>query len=185
VNPLFFENQMAFRQWLEANHKTANELWVGFYKVHSTKHNMTWSQSVDQALCFGWIDGIRKSIDGDSYCIRFTPRKKTSNWSAVNIIKVNELSRQGLMAPAGLDIFNQRKQEKSEIYSYENKPEKLSTDLEKRFKSNAAAWVFFSNQAPSYRKTALYWVMDAKRDATRTSRLEKLIKACEEGIKLF
>lgn len=185
MNPIFFENQIAFRHWLEANHKTENELWVGFYKVHSEKHNMTWSQSVDQALCFGWIDGIRKSIDGDSYCIRFTPRKKSSNWSAVNIIKVNELTRQGLMTPAGLEIFSHRKDDKSEIYSYENKPEKLSAELEQHFKSNAAAWGFFSNQAPLYRKTALYWVMGAKQDATRWNRLEKLIRACEEGIKLF
>jgi uncharacterized protein YdeI (YjbR/CyaY-like superfamily) len=113
--PIFFRDQKEFRKWLEKNHKTSTELLVGFYKVNSGKPNMTWSQSVDEALCFGWIDGIRRSIDKESYCIRFTPRKPTSNWSNVNIKKVEELKRKGLMTKSGLDAYKKRKDLKAGI----------------------------------------------------------------------
>jgi uncharacterized protein YdeI (YjbR/CyaY-like superfamily) len=146
---------------------------------------MTWSESVDQALCFGWIDGVRRSIDQESYCIRFTPRRPGSNWSAVNLKKVEELTRQGLMQKAGLEIFRQRKESSSEIYSYENKPEKLRDDFEKKFKESVNAWTFFTSQAPSYKKTATYWVMSAKQESTKLRRLEKLIEASEAGKRLF
>ena len=185
MNPHFFSSPSEFRKWLENNHHKAKELLVGFYKVSTAKPSMTWSQSVDEALCFGWIDGVRKSLDNDSYCIRFTPRKPSSNWSAINIQKVETLTKQGLMQPAGLASFEKRKEDKSAIYSYENKPENLSDAFEQQFKTHPEAWSFFTGQAPSYQKTAIYWVMSAKQENTRISRLEKLIKSCEAGLKLF
>ena len=182
---VFFENQNDFRQWLEENHQTETELLVGYYKVGSGKASMTWPESVDQALCFGWIDGIRRSIDAESYSNRFTPRKSNSNWSAVNIKKVEELTRAGLMAPAGLLAFSRRKPEKSEIYSYENEPAVLSPEFEARFKANPAAWNFFNTQPPSYRKPRISWIMAAKQEQTRVSRLDKLIKASERKQRLY
>ena len=130
MTPIFFTNQANFRMWLEKNHKKETELLVGFYKKDSGKLNMTWSQSVDEALCFGWIDGVRRSIDKDSYCIRFTPRRPSSNWSSVNIKKVEELIKQGLMQPAGLEIYKLRKEEKSGVASYESGTKQLDKYLE-------------------------------------------------------
>ena len=140
---------------------------------------MTWSQSVDEALCFGWIDGVRKSIDENSYCIRFTPRKPTSIWSAVNIKKVEELTKQGLMQPAGLASFEKRTDNNSKIYAYEIAEVKFSADFEKQFKANKKAWDFFQSLAPSYRKLSTNWVMSAKQEVTRMRRLSKLIADCE------
>ncbi len=180
MNPIFFENPQAFRVWLEENYTTAKELIVGYYKVSTGKPSMTWSESVDQALCFGWIDGIRRSIDDESYCIRFTPRKPNSNWSAVNIKKVDELIASGQMTPAGMKLFEMRKEAKSEVYSYENRIETFPPEVEKRFQQNEKAWAFFSKQAPSYRKTAIYWVMSAKQEATFEKRFAQLIKSSEE-----
>ena len=180
----FFPHQSDFRKWLEENHKTEKEIIVGFYKVGTGKPSLTWPEAVDQALCFGWIDGIRRSIDKDSYCNRFTPRRPNSNWSAVNIQKVEELKRKGLMKPAGLELYNIRKENKSEVYSYENKPEKLPVHLEKIFTANEKAWSFFTSQAKSYQKTTMYWIMSAKREKTRLSRLNKLILACEQSKRL-
>lgn len=173
--PIFFANQNLFREWLEANHKTSTELLVGFYKVATKKPSMTWSESVDQALCFGWIDGVRKSIDQDSYCIRFTPRKPTSIWSAINIAKVQKLTKQGLMRSAGNEAFKKRKQEKSGIYSFENKTKQLSDAYEQKFKADQKAWEFFTAQAPSYQKTITHWIMSAKQESTQLARLEKAI----------
>lgn len=184
MKPVFFPKQSDFRKWLEKNHDKETEVLVGFYKVGSGKPSLTWSQSVDEALCFGWIDGVRKSIDEESYSIRFTPRKPKSIWSAINIKKVEELTKQGLMHPAGLAAFNKRDENKSKIYAYEREHAKLDKEFEKRFKSNKKAWAFFQLQAPYYRKVATYWVMSAKQEATRISRLEKLIKASEAGQKV-
>jgi uncharacterized protein YdeI (YjbR/CyaY-like superfamily) len=181
----FFAKQHEFRKWLEKNYTKETELIVGFYKVGSGKENMTWPQSVDEALCFGWIDGIRKSIDEESYCIRFTPRKPGSNWSAVNIKKVEILTKNGLMKPAGLKIYNNRKEKKSELYSYENKPEKLTAAYEKIFKADKKAWDFFSSQAPSYQKTIFFWILSAKQEKTRVTRLEKVINASSQLMKIF
>lgn len=175
MTPTFFAKQSNFRKWLEKNHETQTELLVGFYKVGSGKPSMTWPQSVDEALCFGWIDGVRKRIDDDSYSIRFTPRKPTSIWSAINIKKVGELTDQGLMQPAGLAAFEKRKDSKSMIYAYENEPAKLSPEFEKKFKTNKKAWNFFAAQAPSYQKTIFHWIMRAKQETTRASRLDKVI----------
>jgi uncharacterized protein YdeI (YjbR/CyaY-like superfamily) len=180
MTPLFFSKQSEFRKWLEENHKTETELIVGYYRVGSGKPSITWSESVDQALCFGWIDGVRRSIDKDSYCIRFTPRKPSSIWSAVNIKKVEMLVEKGLIQPPGLEAFRKRKEEKSEIYSFESKTKKLSEDFEIKFKSNANAWNFFVSQTLSYQKTIIHWIMTAKQEATRLSRLEKTIAESEK-----
>jgi uncharacterized protein YdeI (YjbR/CyaY-like superfamily) len=184
MEPIYFINQEEFRKWLEKNHKTETELLVGYYKVDSGLPSMTWSQSVDQALCFGWIDGIRRSIDDKRYCIRFTPRKPTSIWSKINIDKVGELKKKGLMSPMGLAAFNKRKNSKSGIYSFENRPAKLSDDLEAGFKTNKKAWDFFISQAPSYKKMVTFWIMSARQEKTRLARLEKLIIASEKQNRL-
>lgn len=178
---MFFENPEQFRSWLEKNHTKENELLVGFYKVGTKKPSITWSESVDQALCFGWIDGVRKSIDEHSYSIRFTPRKPTSIWSAINIKKVEELTKSGLMTPEGLKAFELRKEEKSGIYSHEKEAATLDPEFEKQFKTHKKAWEFFNNQAPSYRKVMLHWIMSAKQEKTRLSRLEKTIRESELG----
>jgi uncharacterized protein YdeI (YjbR/CyaY-like superfamily) len=181
MTPIFFSSQAEFRKWLGKNHNTENEILVGFRKVASGALNMTWSQSVDAAISYGWIDGVRKSIDKDSYCIRFTPRKNTSNWSLINIRKVEELQKQGLMHPSGIDAFNNRKEAKSGIYSFENRGKPLSDDLKNHFKANKTAWEFFTRQAPSYQKTMIYWINSAKQESTRLSRLETLISECHKG----
>ena len=177
----FFSSQAEFRKWLEKNHDKKTELLVGFYKVGSGKANMTWSESVDQALCFGWIDGVRKSIDENSYSIRFTPRKPSSIWSAVNIKKIKELTKQGLMREAGLAVFNKRKDSKSPGYSFEQSEVKFSPAFEKQFKANKKAWKYFAELAPSYRKTSIHWVMSAKQEATQIKRLNMLIADSEKG----
>jgi len=183
MKPVFFANALAFRKWLEKNYKKEKELWVGYYKKHTGKSNMTWSESVDQALCFGWIDGIRKGIDEESYCNRFTPRKPKSNWSEINIKKVKQLIKDGLMHPAGLELYKNRKKKDAGAHSYENKPTKLPPALEKKFKSDKTSWKFFQSQSPSYQKTMFFWILSAKKEETQVMRLEKLIKANKEGKK--
>lgn len=185
MSPIFFANASEFRNWLEANHQTEKEVLVGYYKVGTKKPSLTWSESVDEALCFGWIDGIRRSVDNESYCNRFTPRNPKSNWSAINIKKVEELIRQGRMKPAGLAAYEKRTEARSEVYSYENKPEQFSPELEAHFREHSAAWEFFSNQSTSYKRTVMYYIMGAKQEATRFSRLEKLIQACNEGKRMI
>lgn len=179
MKPKFFPSQEDFRKWLEENHQKESELLVGFYKLGTKKPSMTWSESVDQALCFGWIDGIRKSIDEESYQIRFTPRKSTSIWSAVNIKKIEELIKKGLMFPAGIAAFENRKEHKSRIYTYENKPTEFPENFLEQFKSNKKAWEYFENLAPSYKKTSMFWVMSAKQEATQIKRLQQLIADSE------
>ena len=185
MQPVFFENQSEFRKWLEKNHLNETELVVGFYKVSSGKPSMTWSESVDQAICFGWIDSIRKTVDSESYCIRFTPRNPKSIWSEVNIKKVESLLEKGLMAPKGLELFTNRKEDKSSLYSYENKPVELPTEFRKRLESNKEAFEFFDKQSNSYKRTAYFWVLNAKLEKTRIDRLEKLIQKSENQQKIF
>lgn len=180
----FFKTQDDFRKWLESHHEKEIELIVGFYKVNSGKPSMNWSQSVDQALCFGWIDGVRKSIDKESYSIRFTPRRITSNWSAININKIEELTKAGLMKPAGLKAFSLRKESKSEIYSYENETIILDSNYEKQFRENKIAWDFFMKQAPSYKKAVMRWIMSGTQEKTKQSRLEKTIKESERQMRV-
>lgn len=184
MKPRFFKNHIAFRKWLDKNHNKKTELIVGFYKVKSGKLNMTWSQSVDEALCYGWIDGIRRSIDEESYSIRFTPRRPNSIWSAVNINKVEELTKNGLMRPAGLAIYKLKNESKSHNYTYENVHVKLSEEFLKIFKSNKKAWIFFQTMSPTYRKLATRWIMSAKREETRIKRLNTLITDSEEEKKI-
>lgn len=175
MNATFFPAPQDFRKWLEKNHKTETEIIVGFYKIGSGKKSITWSEAVDQALCFGWIDSVRRSIDDESYSNRFTPRKPTSIWSAINIQKVEDLTKAGLMQPAGLEAFQLRKENKSRIYSHETENIKLSDVYEKQFKANKKAWEFFEKQAPSYQKVTIHWIMSAKQQKTQISRLEKTI----------
>jgi uncharacterized protein YdeI (YjbR/CyaY-like superfamily) len=182
--PTFFATPAAFRKWLEKHHAAESELLVGFYKRDSGKPSITWPESVDQALCFGWIDGVRKRIDDVSYTIRFTPRKSVSNWSAINIARVAELTKLGLMSPAGLRAFEKRREDKSAIYAYENKVRTLPPADEKRFRANRKAWAFFTAQAPSYQRVAIYWVTSAKREETRERRLATLIDDSANGRRL-
>ena len=181
MTPIFFAKQSDFRKWLQKNHKTESELLVGFYKVGSGKPSMTWSQSVDEALCFGWIDGVRKSIDEDRYQIRFTQRRPGSNWSAVNIKKIEELTKKGLMQPAGLAAFEKRTENKSRVYSFEREKAELTKDFIRQFKANKKAWEYFQALAPSYRKISTHWVMSAKQESTRIKRLNQLISDSEAG----
>jgi uncharacterized protein YdeI (YjbR/CyaY-like superfamily) len=184
MKPHFFESPADFRKWLAKNHASASELLVGFYKKDSGKPSITWPESVDQALCFGWIDGVRRGIDDVSYSIRFTPRKKTSTWSAVNIARVAELTKLGLMQPAGLRAFEQRREDKSAIYAYENAVRTLDAADEKKFRANKKAWEFFNAQPPGYRRLCIYWVTSAKKEETRARRLATLIDDSAAGRRL-
>jgi uncharacterized protein YdeI (YjbR/CyaY-like superfamily) len=180
----FFKTQEDFRKWLEKNHETADELLVGFWKRGSGKRAMTWSESVDQALCFGWIDGVRRRVNDEAYTIRFTPRRANSIWSKINIDKIAELKTKDLMRSAGLAAFEKRKDAKSAIYSYENQPKEFAPEYEKRFQKNKKAWKFFEEQPPGYRRLMIFRVMSAKQEATRGKRLEELIAASAEGKRL-
>ncbi|MEM7370555.1 MAG: YdeI/OmpD-associated family protein [Bacteroidota bacterium] len=184
MEPTFFETGAEFRDWLVGHHTSEKELWVGYYKKASGIPSMTWPESVDQALCFGWIDGIRKSVDAVSYKIRFTPRNPKSIWSAVNIKKMALLTQQGLMTPAGLALFDKRIEEKSRIYSHERKTAKLPPEYSKKIQANLKAWEYFSNMPPGYTKTSVHWVISAKREETRLRRLAVLIESCEQGRKI-
>src|SRR5450432_650128 len=173
---ILFATPAEFRKWLEQNHATTPVLWIGYYKKDTGKPSMTWPESVDEALCFGWIDGLRKGIDAESYKIRFTPRKTVSNWSAVNIRRMEELARDGRVRPAGLKAFAARTPEKSGVYAYENRQAaRLTKAAEKQFRAKPGAWEFFRTQPESYRTTATWWVVSAKSEETRQKRLETLI----------
>jgi uncharacterized protein YdeI (YjbR/CyaY-like superfamily) len=178
VEPTFFAAPDDFRRWLEAHHADRSELLVGFYKVGSGRHSLTWPQSVDEALSFGWIDGVRRRLDDVTYTIRFTPRKATSTWSAVNIKRARELIAEGRMQPAGLAAFEARREDRSGTYSYENRPHELGPVYEPEIRSNRAAWTFFSAQPPSYQRAAIWWVISAKKEETRRRRLAQLIEDC-------
>jgi uncharacterized protein YdeI (YjbR/CyaY-like superfamily) len=185
MTPIFFSNQNEFRNWLEQNHQSETEMWAGYYKVTTGNPSMTWSESVDQALCFGWIDGIRKKIDDESYCIRFTPRKPGSNWSKINIAKVEELTGKGLMQPAGIEAFNKRKENNSGIYSFENEIKDLPEEYAEIFKKYKEAWEFYASQPPSYLRTMTHWILSAKLEETKIKRLEKLISVSENRKRIY
>ena len=180
MKPIFFANTSELRKWFEKNHDKEKELFVGYYKTNTGKPSVTWSESVDQALCFGWIDGIRKSLDETSYTNRFTPRRPGSVWSDINIKKVEELTKKGMMHAAGIEAFNKRDEKKSRTYSYERKIVQLDKNSEKQFKQNKKAWKFFQSQPPSYQKPVISWVISAKHDETKQKRLSTLIKDSEE-----
>jgi uncharacterized protein YdeI (YjbR/CyaY-like superfamily) len=175
--PQFFHSPSAWRAWLEKHHVESEELWVGFYKRDSGRPSITWPESVDGALCFGWIDGVRKSIDDISYKIRFTPRKPQSVWSAVNVRRVNELSTLGLMRAAGLAAFQRRDEDRSGIYSYEQrKKAELPAAYRRKFRVHPEAWKFFQSQPPGYQRICSFWVISAKKEETRLRRLAALME---------
>lgn len=185
MEPTFFTSQDRFRAWLESNSSRAAELVVGFWKVESGLPSMSWSQSVDEALCFGWIDGVRKKIDDRSYQIRFTPRKKGSIWSAVNIAKFEKLREAGRMTKAGEDAYSHRTEERSKVYAYEQTAQAELAPAELReFKKNKSAWAYFHTCPPSYKKVLLHWITTAKKPETRSQRLLKLIDASSAGKRL-
>lgn len=179
--PTFFKTPLDFRKWLSKYHARETELWVGFYKKDSGKSSITWPESVDEALCYGWIDGVRKRVDEISYKIRFSPRRARSIWSAVNIGRVAELTREGRMQPPGDKAFAARLENKSGIYAYEQRQPELPEEYAKELRKNKAAANFFESQPPSYRKLAMWWVVSAKREETRLKRLQKLIAVSAES----
>jgi uncharacterized protein YdeI (YjbR/CyaY-like superfamily) len=184
MKPTYFKSPSALRRWFEANHATSRELWVGFYKKDSGRPSVTYQEALDEALCVGWIDGVRKSLDEASYTIRFTPRKPKSRWSAVNIARIGELTARGLMKAPGLGTFESRDRKAPAGYSYETRPDALDPPYERTFKSNARAWTFFSAQPPGYRRTAIWYVLSAKQEATRLKRLDILMAYSDRGERL-
>lgn len=184
MKPTFFESAAEFRLWLEKNHATAAELLVGFYKRGSGRPSMTWPESVDEALCFGWIDGIRHRIDAERYSIRFTPRRQGSVWSVVNTRRVSALTRDGRMREAGLRAFRNRDRRKTKQYSFERATAALTPELERQFRANATAWKYFSAAAPYYRRVCTHWIVSAKQEPTRQRRLALLIDASARGEKI-
>jgi uncharacterized protein YdeI (YjbR/CyaY-like superfamily) len=181
MGPKFFATSAGWRRWLERHHNHKQELLVGFYTKDSGKPSITWPESVDGALCCGWIDGVRRRIDDISYSIRFTPRRPRSAWSAINIKRVAELMSRGLMRPAGIKAFEARREDRSGIYSFEQKNIDFDTTQKKQFQANQAAWSFFSGRPPWYRRTATWWVISAKRQETMDKRLAALIEDSEHG----
>ena len=182
--PTFFPTPLQLRKWFEKHHTSAAELLVGYYKKDSGKPSISWPESVDEALCFGWIDGVRKSLDEVSYTIRFTPRRSGSIWSAVNIRKALALIEEKRMRPAGLKAFEARRENKSGIYSYEQRPTQLEPAHEKLFRANTAAWAFFQTLPAGYKRTMCWYVISAKTEATRLRRLAKLIEDSANGRRL-
>ena len=180
----FFSSQAEFRKWLEKNHDSASELFVGFHKKASGKKSITYPEALDEALCFGWIDGVRRSIDETSYTTRFTPRKPKSTWSLVNVQHVERLKKAGLMHPAGLAAFEKRDPNRTGIYSFENEPVRLSPAYEKKFRQNKKAWKFFEEQPPGYKKLMIFRIMSGKKEETRLRRLEQTIEVSEKGVRM-
>ena len=182
MEPRFFSTPADFRAWLETHQADEDELLVGYYKKGSGRPSITWPESVDEALCFGWIDGIRRRIDDERYSIRFTPRRPRSIWSAVNIKRARELIEEGRMTPAGLAAFEARDEDRSAIYSYEQRHQaKLEPEQERRFRADAAAWEWFQSRPPSWQRGAVYWVTSAKKPETRERRLTTLIENAAAG----
>jgi uncharacterized protein YdeI (YjbR/CyaY-like superfamily) len=185
ADPRFFASPAELRAWLEEHHASAAELWVGFHKRVTGRPSLTWPESVDEALCFGWIDGVRKSLGAESYAIRFTPRKPGSGWSSVNLAKMKALLAEGRVAPAGLAAFERRSEAKSARYSYEQRhAAELGPELEARFRARKRAWAFFESQPPGYRRLTAYWVTSARREETRLRRLDQLIACSAAGERL-
>lgn len=181
VKPRFFRTAAEFRTWLEKNHDRATELYVGLYKKGSGKSGITYAEAVEEALCFGWIDGVMHRIDDERHMQRFTPRKPKSYWSAVNTAKANALIAAGRMAPPGLAAFERRDAEKTKRYSFEAENATLDKELERKFKANRRAWEYYSARPPGYRRTTSFWVMSAKQQATRERRLATLIECSAAG----
>jgi len=185
LSPAFFASAAQFRRWLEANHRAAGELWVAFHKAHAGRKGLTYREAVDEALCFGWIDGLKKRLDEGAYLHRFTPRRPRSIWSDVNTRNAGRLKRQGRMAPAGLEAFAARDPARAGLYSFEDRRRAaFDAPALARFKARKRAWAFFEAQPPGYRRTATFWVMSAKRAATRARSLGRLIADSSRGLRL-
>jgi len=182
MQPVFFSSPIEMREWLEKNHATADELWVGYFKKSSNLPSLTWPESVDEALCYGWIDGVRKRVDDTRYQIRFTPRRPGSIWSSVNVQHAEALIEQGRMQAAGLKAFQARQENRSGIYSYEQRSTELEEPYNSLLRQNQAAWGFLQAQSPSYKKAVSWWIISAKKEETRSRRLEKLIEYSSRGL---
>ena len=180
----FFKSSAGFSTWLQRNGASVSELWVGIYKKGSGRKSITYKEAVDEALCFGWIDGVRRSVDELSYTVRFTPRRPGSTWSRINIQRAEDLKSLGRMTPTGLQIFEERDRRKAGLYSFENASQELDKELRARFRLRKSAWEFFQQQPPGYRRTSIFWIMSAKKEETRVRRLEQLISASESGQRL-
>jgi len=181
MNVVFFQAPENFQNWLEESHQRCEELWVGFYKMSSGKPSITYPEALDEALCFGWIDGVRKKVNADAYTVRFTPRRPKSQWSTVNIKKAEKLSGAGRMRPAGIKAFAGA-HDQSRKYSYEQRKESsFNREDERHFRANRKAWDFFLTQPPWYRRTATFWVVSAKQEETRQRRIATLIADSEHG----
>jgi uncharacterized protein YdeI (YjbR/CyaY-like superfamily) len=180
-NVVFFESPGELRSWFKANHESVAELWVGQHRKRTGRPSVTWTELVDQCLCFGWIDGVRYSLDNESFAQRVTPRRKGSNWSAVNIKRFGELDKAGLAHAKGRAAFAAREEGRSATYSYENRERGFDKEMEAEFRKHPAAWKFFESQAPWYRRVAAYWAVSAKREETRTKRLRELIEHSRKG----
>ena len=183
LKPKFFSSPEQFRLWLEKNHDRVDELLVGFHKRDSGKESVTYPQALDEALCFGWIDGVRRSLDETSYTIRFTPRKPKSIWSNVNVRHAERLKKEGRMAEPGLKAYALRDPKRTGIYAFENEAREFAPEFEKKFRANKPAWEFFQTEPPSIRRTCIFWVMNAKKEETRLRRLENLIDSAAKGIR--
>jgi uncharacterized protein YdeI (YjbR/CyaY-like superfamily) len=184
MKPRFFSTPAQFRQWLERNHDGETELLVGFHKKSSGKKSVTYNEALNEALCFGWIDGVRKNLDETSYTIRFTPRKARSIWSNVNVNHVERLIKEGRMHAAGLDAYARRDPKRTGIYAFENRPREFAPEFEKKFRAHKPAWKFFEQQPPGYKRTIIFWVMGAKQEETRMRRLERLIEESANGVRV-
>src|SRR5215216_326350 len=183
MKPTFFSSPENCRQWLEQNHDRESELLLGCHKKSSGKKSITYAEALDEALCFGWIDGVRKNLDETSYTIRFTPRKPRSIWSLVNVNHVERLKKEGRMHAAGLDAYARRDPKRTGIYAFENEPRQLSPAYEKVFRENKKAWKFFEEMPPSLKRTTIYWIMSAKKEETQLRRLKQIIENSEKGIR--
>ena len=184
MKPKFFSTPEKFSEWLERNHDSASELLLGFHKKSSGKKSITYAEALDEALCYGWIDGVRKNLDETSYTIRFTPRKARSIWSNVNVNHVERLTKEGRMRPAGIEAYARRDPKLTGIYAFENRPRELSPEFEKAFRKNKTAWSFFEKQPPGYKRLVIFRVMEAKREETRLKRFKDLVEVSEKGLRL-
>ena len=180
----YFKSASEFRRWLEVNHARLGEIWVGFFKKDSSKGGLTYTEAVDEALCFGWIDGLKKRVDALSYTHRLTPRKPKSNWSRINLQHVERLKEAGRMTSAGLEAYAAREPERSGVYSFENAPRQLAAADEKQFQADKTAWEFFQQQPPGYQRLAIWWVVNAKKPGTRARRLGQLIAESRKAHRL-
>lgn len=184
MKPKFFSTPAEFHQWLEQNHDKESELLIGFHRKASGKKSITYAEALDEALCFGWIDGVRKKLNETSYVQRFTPRKPKSIWSNVNVNHVERLKTEGRMQAAGLAAYERRTPERTGIYAFENRPHQLSRAYEKRFRENKKAWEFFEKQPPYYKRLTIFRIMSAKKEETQVRRLEQLIECSANGKRL-